>query len=338
MRKPHRSGFTLVELLVVIAIIALLVAVLLPVLGRARAAGNAIKCASNLRNIAQALLMHAQEHKQTLPAAYTYRPGPEWGSRPPDQYPQPTHGYIHWSSYIMGSTPGRVLSELFRCPALTDGGLPATNPPDGDLISGQVRDPAFTGTEYDAQVSRCAITVNEALMPRNKFNKSIRGASPSSKLTYQYVKTTMVKNSTNVILATEFWDNWRIVSEVASEEEAPVVKSHRPVSGYYCIVGKGTDLVAGVSPTAGPIYARVTKVDNPVRPSDGVSNTLGWVGRNHGGSNKTDAGGRNLGTTTFVYLDGHVETKTIEETLTPNFQWGDRFGIYSLPGAYVNPK
>jgi prepilin-type N-terminal cleavage/methylation domain-containing protein/prepilin-type processing-associated H-X9-DG protein len=59
--KP--PGFTLIELLVVIGIIALLIAILLPALGRARAAGRASVCLSNVKLLAASSLMYAQDHK-----------------------------------------------------------------------------------------------------------------------------------------------------------------------------------------------------------------------------------------------------------------------------------
>jgi len=50
-RRRPRHGFTLVELMVVIAIIAILIAILIPGLGRAREAARRTLCQSNLKQV-----------------------------------------------------------------------------------------------------------------------------------------------------------------------------------------------------------------------------------------------------------------------------------------------
>jgi prepilin-type N-terminal cleavage/methylation domain-containing protein len=78
LRSFSEEGFTLVELLVVIAIIALLMAVLLPALNRAREQGKRVVCLNNLKQLTLAWMNYATANNERLVngAAATYAPPP----------------------------------------------------------------------------------------------------------------------------------------------------------------------------------------------------------------------------------------------------------------------
>lgn len=87
MQRPQRrkrgvfgrglsSGFTLVELLVVIGIIAVLIALLLPAVSKAREAGNRTGCLNNLRQVHQAFMLYAGEYHDEVPLGYRALPVP----------------------------------------------------------------------------------------------------------------------------------------------------------------------------------------------------------------------------------------------------------------------
>jgi len=107
----RRKGFTLIELLVVIAIIAILAAILFPVLARAREKARSSSCQNNLKNIATAFKMYASD----------------WD----EKFPGPNNG-VHDSQYQLGSPeipwpvqldPYVKNWQIFKCPSYTTFGL-----------------------------------------------------------------------------------------------------------------------------------------------------------------------------------------------------------------------
>ncbi|HEY1686902.1 MAG TPA: prepilin-type N-terminal cleavage/methylation domain-containing protein [Tepidisphaeraceae bacterium] len=306
--KSKSEGFSLVELLVVIGIIALLISILLPIVNKARQSSTAIACASNLRQIGAGLAMYLIENQNTFPCSYLYvGHSIVDGVQTPNNY---SDGYVHWSSYLYGT--GKTPAKAFQCPAMYRGGLPPTDTTPDNLDPGQiVQNPGVV----DQQAPRVAYTLNEVLCPRNKFVIGFQGAQRI----YVFVKANQVANASGTILCTEWVDSGRVTGRDLGSQGW--VMSHRPVHGFIGSNG-GLDMYS-LPPGSG--FRRVTRADldpDPLTQTE-TSTRLDWVGRNHGQRDDYPDHRR----TNFLYVDGHVVTKSIYDTFTP-FEWGEKF--YSL--------
>lgn len=72
--KQARTAFTLIELLVVVGIIAILVAILLPAVAKAKEYGRKVTCGSNMKQIALALQSYADDFGDMYPLAWIDQP------------------------------------------------------------------------------------------------------------------------------------------------------------------------------------------------------------------------------------------------------------------------
>ena len=308
-----RTAFTLVELLTSISIISILMLISLPAINSVRQSAYSIKCMSNIRSTGVALLSYCISCDDYYPPAYTYS-----GSKSlENQLEEPVCGISHWSGLLLNEK--YVSDEILQCPTIPRGGLPPANTTLSNLESGQV---CTVDSIIDNQAARCAFTVNEALCPRNRFIENFEGALKVSRL----VKSAEVKGPHNTVLMTEWIDDWKIVTNLVDN----VSMSYMPVHGFKGMGKMWPDRydLNMVKEEAIPClaegpYKRVAYYDLSATPNTNrrYPSRLDWVGRNHGNNGKAN----------FYYVDGHIESKTVYESIDEtDFEWGQI--VYSIKG------
>ncbi|MGC9259196.1 MAG: DUF1559 domain-containing protein [Phycisphaerae bacterium] len=150
----RKAAFTLIELLVVISIIAILIALLLPALARAKQLALRLQCASNMRQIGIALHEYANEYRGQYPLSYSGNwPFGGWGTYNfstggYDQYPTWGLGMLYFDSFgtngnsIVNPTPG-ILNPTFQGISMLFSPYPGGFNPTGPVDN--INNPTVTG-------------------------------------------------------------------------------------------------------------------------------------------------------------------------------------------------
>jgi len=322
MRHPRKcSAFTLIELLVVVAIIAMLAAILMPSLSRAREQAKGASCLSNMHNIGIMLSVYTNESKGYYPTAYNYVDGNSSSG-----------GYYHWTAaidkdeYLTDVTAKKYpkTTKQFVCPSHESDGWAPTN-----FTTWRIPDPPAGQSSQDAsdtiddkQAARLSYVANEIIMPRKKYSAAHDVASPPGTSNLRLVKADDVQSPNNTILVGEFSDSANCIWG-SSVGGGTAYKSHRPTNGVKSdqtdgvFDGEGYELGTQVFKLT---YEEAITAINAVLADKDVASSnhhISYINPN-----------AHLSGSNYTFVDGHADRHSLEETLDPgNYMWGRK--VYS---------
>ena len=182
-RNSFSDAFTLIELLVVIAIIAILAAILLPVLAQAKKRAIQVQCLNNVRQLGLGMTLYTGENNEVYPFLASKN-----GYLPQD--------WIYWRISVNYPPPSQspIMAELGASAAPTNGG-----------VNSVFKCPADTVAPYNGTTRTYAwsYTVNNVSIGTINLGFTSCGASSHVNPPWEYFKSSQVRNPTQKMLLSE---------------------------------------------------------------------------------------------------------------------------------------